>query len=357
MAGSPAPSYNHVVTTEPKHEAFRVGIDSYSLGPLQLSPFELLDWVERHGGDGVQFTELNLKEGQRLDEAFLKDLAQYAAERGLYLEWGGAEHIPRDATSWRPKDLVPINRRAGEQARALRTRIVRSCSGGLMRWSDDAPPTEALLREMARALKAQRSMLTDLNVVLAIELHFEFTTFELLRLFEMCEAEPGGYLGICLDPMNLLTMLEDPVRGTERILPWVVAVHAKDGGLRFADEGLESFTAEAGTGLVDFVAILARLAALGRTVNLSVEDHGGSFPIPVFDPAFLSRFPDLTTAEFSRLVRLAREGQERVDLGEIAPLERSAWPQRCEARVRNGIVSIKRIVAATSSPLPAAERT
>ena len=30
----------------------------------------------------------------------------------------------------------------------------------------------------------------------------------------MCDAPPGGWLGICLDTMNLLTMLEEPVAAT-----------------------------------------------------------------------------------------------------------------------------------------------
>ena len=47
----------------------------------------------------------------------------------------------------------------------------------------------------------------------------------------MCEAEPGGWLGICLDTMNLLTMIEDPVMATRRLLPWVVSTHIKDGGV------------------------------------------------------------------------------------------------------------------------------
>ena len=84
---------------------------------------------------------------------------------------------------------------------------------------------------MAAALREQKPMLRDFGVILAIETHFEFTSFELLRLFEMCGAVPGEYLGICLDTMNLLTMLEDPVLAARRLLPWVVTTHIKDGGL------------------------------------------------------------------------------------------------------------------------------
>jgi sugar phosphate isomerase/epimerase len=245
--------------------------------------------------------------------------------------------------TWQPKDISPINRKAARQANTLGATVVRSCSGGLMRWSDRGPSTEVLLSAMARALRSHKQELEELNVLLAIELHFEFTTFELLRLFEMCGAQPGGYLGICLDTMNLLTMLEDPLAGTERILPWVVAVHAKDGGLLLDDQGLCSFTAAAGTGQVDFPQILARLATLDRRVNLSVEDHGGSFRIPIFEPEFLTRFPDLTAPELTRLVQLAVDGGKRVAAGSLAPLDRSAWPQECERRVQLGIRNIKRI--------------
>jgi sugar phosphate isomerase/epimerase len=235
--------------------------------------------------------------------------------------------------------LVPINATVARQARMVGARVVRSCSGGLMRWSDRAPPTESLLRETARALHAQKPLLTELGVVLAIELHFEFTTFELLRLFDMCGVEPGGYLGVCLDTMNLLTMLEDPVAGTERILPWVVAVHAKDGALRMTETGLECFTTEIGAGVVDFACILARLATLDRTIHLSVEDHGGSFVLPIYDPTFLSRFPDLTAAELARLLRLAYACPSA-----LTPLDRADWPEHCAARIQRDIVHLQRIV-------------
>ncbi len=334
---------------------FRVGVDSYSLSPLELSPFEVLDWAAAHDADGVQFTELNLRQGQPVDGAFLADLAEHARARNLYLEWGGAEHIPFDTTTWRRKDLVPINTTAARQANALGVTIVRSCSGGLMRWKDDAPPTEALLRETASALKLQKALLADLNVVLAIEIHFEFTTFELLRLFDMCDAEPGGCLGVCLDTMNLLTMLEDPLAGTERILPWVVALHAKDGGLLPHARGLVSFPAGIGTGCVDFDRILARLATLDRTIHLSVEDHGGRFELPIYDPVFLSRFPDLTAIELARLMQLACEGEQRVQAGHVAPIARSEWRQHCETRLCHDIEDMKGLVARLQQPSSSSE--
>lgn len=323
---------------------FRVGVDSYSLGPLRLNPLALLDWAKANGADGAHFTDIYLEPGQTLNDELLTQVGQRAAELGLYVEWGGGQHIPFDTNTWQPKDLRPINEAAARQARLIGARVVRSCSGGLMRWSDQAPPTETLLRETARALRAQKAMLTELGIVLAIELHFEFTTFELLRLFDMCDAEPGGCLGICLDTMNLLTMLEDPVAGTERILPWVVATHAKDGALRLTDAGLESFTTEIGNGVVNFPRILSRLANLDRPIHLSVEDHGGSFALPMYDPTFLSRFPDLTAMELARLVQLAHRTPPAA-----APLERAEWPKQCSSRLSRDIANLKAIVERWSS--------
>ena len=325
--------------------SFRIGIDSYSLSPLELSPFDVLDWVAAHGGEGVQFTELHLDNGGTLDDGFLCDLARRAREQGLYIEWAGGEHIPFDTVTWQRKDLVPINTAAARQAAAVGASVVRSCSGGLMRWRDDSPPTEVLLRETAAALKAQASIFRDHNVVLAIELHFEFTTFELMRLFEMCGAEPGGWLGICLDTMNPLTMLEDPVSAVDRILPWVVAVHAKDGALTLNNEGLVSFPVECGAGLVDFERILRRLAQLDRTVSLSLEDHGGSFDLPIYDATFLSRFPDLTVQGLARLLRLARQGERRLKAGELCITERSDWAAVCEKRVERGLKALTDVVS------------
>lgn len=324
---------------------FKVGIDSYSLKPLGLSPFELLEWAVMNGADGVQFSEGGLPPEAESDKGFLADIRSYAAENGLYLEWGGGEHIPIDLATGRPRDIAAVNAKAARQAAILGAATVRSCSGGLMRWAGDSTPTGEFLRLAAGSLRAQASMLRDAGVTLAIETHFEFTSFELLRLFEMCGAEPGGSLGICLDTMNLLTMLEDPVQGARRLLPWVVTTHIKDGALALTEDGLVSFTAEAGTGVVDIARIVRMLAALPRTVHLSIEDHGGDFRIPVFEPEFLGRFPDLTVEEFSALMGLAARTGSLLKAGKLAVLGRDKWPERCERRVKRDLAAVRSMAA------------
>jgi len=329
---------------------FRIGIDSYCLSPRKMDPFQILEWVEAAGGEGVQFSEIHLPPGREADEGFLRELARDAAARGMYLEWGGGEHVPFDTGTWTPKDLLPGNRKAGWEAHTLGATVVRSCSGGFFRWTDRAPSTEVLLDAMAEALRPQAPFFRDLGVTLALELHFEFTTFELLRLFEMCDAAPGDWLGVCLDTFNVLPMLEDPVLASERILPWVVATHVKDGGMALDDGGLLTFPTGVGEGQVNFDGILSLLASLPRPVNLSVEDHGGRFRTPFFDDDFRRRFPDLDTRDLSRLVAGARKGASALQAGQMAVTERADWPDQCEERTRRGLRNLRRFVEDFQGP-------
>ena len=324
----------------------KVGVDSYSLKPLDLTPFELLEWAVMNGADGVQFSEVNVPPGTAVDRIFLQELRSYAGENRLYIEWGGGQHIPLDLESGRPRDILAVNRKAADEACQVGSPTVRSCSGGLMRWKKEAPSTDEFLRLMAAALREQKPMLRDSGVVLAIETHFEFTSFELLRLFEMCGAVPGEYLGICLDTMNLLTLLEDPLAAARRLLPWVVTTHIKDGGLMLTADGFVSFTAEAGKGVIDLAGIIEPLAAVHPHITLTVEDHGGDFLIPVNDPDFLARFPDLAVPELVGLLRLAVRTRALMESGKLAVLPRDRWPAACEPRVKRDIQSVRRLMGA-----------
>ena len=321
----------------------KVGIDNYGILPMGLSPLETLKWAEKNGGQGVQFSGLTPEQSQKTDDSYLKKLADYASNNNLYIEWGGAQHIPYDMQSWKKKDIYSVNKKTVQEASVLGAEVVRSCSGGLMRWDPKNPDTERILHSTADALKEHKSLCQEFGVTLALETHFEFTTFELIQLFEMCDAEPGGYLGVCLDTMNLLTLIEEPIRAVKRILPWVVSTHIKDGGILLHPEGLVSFPCETGKGVIDFKKILFLLSSLTHEVNLSIEDHGGSFLIPVFDKTFMKGFPDLTLEEFIEIMSLEEKTRDRLDAGELKITQREKWPELCEERIKNDINALKKI--------------
>jgi hypothetical protein len=93
--------------------------------------------------------------------------------------------------------------------------------------------------------------------------------------------------------------------------------------------------------VIDLAAILRLIVSLDRPVHFSVEDHGGSFLLPVFDPLFLSKFPDLTTQEFARLAALAeRTAREPA----CRPLPREEWPHASEARMAANLAALAALV-------------
>ena len=125
----------------------------------------------------------------------------------------------------------------------------------------------------------------------------------------------------------------------------MVTTHVKDGGLFLTEGGLVSFPAEAGTGVVDLHAIFEKLSAGPRTINLSLEDHGGEFLIPIHEGGFLAGFPDLTSLELAKLLGLAARSQSLKDRQKLAILDRARWPEVCERRVKHGLRAVRRIVS------------
>ena len=319
----------------------RTGFDNYSLFPLKMMPDEILKWASQNGAEGVAFSGFDDEARDLFTSSYLRDVKDLADDLGLYIEWGNGQHVPMDLTNFSRKEIGISNRRAVGEAYGLGVGIVRSCSGGLMRWHEDPPETELILREAARELKKQAPVFRDNGVVLSIETHFEFTTTELLALFDMCEVEPGDYLGVCLDTMNLLTMLEDPVLATERILPWVVSTHIKDGGVIRNNEGMLSFPAAIGRGVIDLESIINMILSTGRQINLSVEDHGGHFQIPANEEWFIDRFPDLTGTEFKRIYDLCDLSAARMKDSGLTITERADWASLCEERTRADIIELK----------------
>ena len=101
---------------------------------------------------------------------------------------------------------------------------------------------------------------------------------------------------------------------------------------------------EAGRGLIDLRTIFEDLSALPRELTLSIEDHGGDFLIPVFDPDFLAKFPDLTVQEFGRLLKTAADTQDLLLRNEIAVLDRARWPEACEARIERDLKAVQLII-------------
>jgi hypothetical protein len=117
----------------------------------------------------------------------------------------------------------------------------------------------------------------------------------------------------------------------------VVSTHVKDGGVLMGPDGLTTFRVPIGSGVIDLAHILRQFDTLPSDVHLSVEDHGGSLSLPIHDPGFLAKFPDLTGAELASLIHLSE-----VTAGNAAcrPIDRTAWSGVCESRLTQDLVAL-----------------
>ncbi len=321
-----------------------IGIDNYGLLPLGLSPMETLNWAHKNGAAGVAFSGLPNRPNHQLDLGLLMELKTHAAAQGLYLEWGGGQHFPLDMTLWNPKDIRQLNRVVADEAAILGTDIVRSCSGGLMRWNRKSPPTQRFVELLAGELLFLLPILKDLQIQWAIETHFELTSFELLKAFELADLQPGDGIGICLDTMNLITMLEQPLAATQRLLPWVISTHIKDGGILRSDQDLISFPAAIGRGSLPLKTIIEMVTESNPDINLNIEDHNGSFLLPVSEAWFIKEFPDISESELQSLYTLAEENEPKRAMIETEFFDRESWPKLCEQRMAGDLSALKKLL-------------
>ncbi len=318
----------------------KVGIDNYGLLPLGLCPMEILEWAVRKGAEGVAFSGIGNRPQSKYPKQILLELKNYALDNQLFMEWGGGQHLPWDIEKVRAKEIFSFNKIVAEEAAELGIHIVRSCSGGLMRWHDQGPKTPEYLDGMQIELEKLKTLVSDLGIVWAVETHFEFTSFELIRVFEKAGIYPGEGIGICLDTMNLLTMLEDPVEATKRLLPWIVSTHIKDGGILTSPNGLRSFPAPINSGWINLKEIIRLISERDNAIHLNVEDHNGFFELPLLNDLFLKEFPDLQDNELESLVRMGEIVEPYRKKIEIEYFDRDLWPSVCEQRMKQNIVEL-----------------
>jgi sugar phosphate isomerase/epimerase len=65
----------------------------------------------------------------------------------------------------------------------------------------------------------------DAGVRLAVENHIDFTSDEILELLTEVDSE---YFGLNFDTGNFLRLLDDPIKGMQKLAPHVLATHVKD---------------------------------------------------------------------------------------------------------------------------------
>jgi sugar phosphate isomerase/epimerase len=254
----------------------KIGIDSYCYHrffgevypqqPPPPRPMSLEDFLVRAKELGVDGVSLESCFFSRFDPSYLASIKQlldgYSFDR-VYA-WGHPDGL-EGGTNQKAYDEMLAS---VERAKAIGADVMRVVGSSLMfRNQPHEPQLERLTRMFSDAVKVAEKH----GVRMAVENHIDFTAEEMLRLVTWVNSP---YLGINFDTGNFVRLLDDPVKGMEKLAKYVYATHIKDlkpqKGVA-ADEWCFLASVPVGDGIVDNMQLARLLAQAEYRGFLAVE--------------------------------------------------------------------------------------
>lgn len=254
----------------------KIGIDSYcyhrffgEVYPRQSPPARtmtlenFLDRAKELEVDGVSLESCFIP---RFDDDYfggIKDLLdRYGFDR-VYA-WGHPDGLEGGRNERAFDQMIASLEHAGN----IGAGVMRVVGSSLrFRGEPHEPQIERLSRMFTEAVKeAERR-----GIRLAVENHIDFTADEMLSLLVNVNSP---YLGMNFDTGNFLRLLDDPVRGMQKLARHVYATHIKDLKVQKgvpADEWYFFSSAPVGEGVVDNQRLAQLLADAGYQGFLAVE--------------------------------------------------------------------------------------
>lgn len=162
----------------------------------------------------------------------------------------------------------------------------------------------ARLDAVVERLKVLLPVAEGLGIALALENHQDATCEDLESLHERSGSRPS--FGITLDAGNPLAVGQDPVETAVRLAPLIRHVHLKDYTIHFAPQGYRLVRCAAGTGVVDFPAILAAVRGNGFDPLLPGIEIAAQATrtIPWLDPGWWESYPPRDARELLPALRI-----------------------------------------------------
>ncbi|UCH22893.1 MAG: sugar phosphate isomerase/epimerase [Deltaproteobacteria bacterium] len=231
-----------------------------------MSTFGLFDEAVRLGLEGLHLDDGVL---ESLDEAYLKEVCAAARERGLYLEYNfsmdlggmgiGIQHVLDEAIA---------------TAQALGADIVK-VSMDLKRprpvsASRFHPDVMAQMNAFASRLKASAPAASAAGVRIAVENHCDSFSEEILWLLDLVDSP---VVGACVDTVNALMVMEDPMKAIENLAPRALTNHFRDDRIEFQRYGCKLKGTALGEGDIDMKRAyeIIRTKSAMRRINIETE--------------------------------------------------------------------------------------
>lgn len=295
----------------------RLGVDVFSLGAQNWTPFEVLDWAARNQVQMLHFSEVRFLGSPRWQEALAPDNLKRVREKAdalkIDLEIGMRSICPTSSDFANAQRNDPTLGTADEQiarmltaAQTLRSPIVRCVLG--TQADRGGVGIESHIADTIKVLKANRSRIMDAGVKLAIENHAgDMQARELKTLIEGAGPE---YVGVCLDSGNPVWTIEDPHLTLETLAPYVQTSHMRDSYLFNSPQGTAvrwTRMGDGNMGMEDYIRTYVQKCP-GKPVSLEVIVQSGYRVFNYHDPAAWEPFKTTPAWEWARFLALAEKG-------------------------------------------------
>ncbi len=262
--------------------------------PRQMSTFELFDEAVRMGLDGLHLDDGVL---ETLDPAYLQEVKAAAQEHGLYLEYNFSMDLGGMGIGIQ-HDLD----QAIATAASLGADIVK-VSMDLVRprplaGSRFHPRVKEQMQSFAAQLKAAAPAAAADGIKIAVENHCDSFSEEILWLLDIVE-HPA--VGACIDTVNALMVMEDPMQAIANLAPRAFTNHFRDDRIEMQRYGFKLTGTAVGEGDIDMQCAyeIIKTQSTMRRINIETE-----MEIPLDDMAQALRLEKET---IERSIRYCRE--------------------------------------------------
>ncbi|HLU83056.1 MAG TPA: sugar phosphate isomerase/epimerase family protein [Trueperaceae bacterium] len=254
----------------------KIGIDSYCFHrffgevypqqkppPFSMTMEDFLDLAKELDVDGVSLESCFFPSH---DAGFLADLKARLDDYGFdrVYAWGHPDGLERGQNAGAYDDMIA----SIDRAVAIGADTMRVVASSLMfRHEPHQPQIEALVAQFKQAVPVAEAA----GVKLAVENHIDFTADEMVQ---MIEAVGSPNFGINFDTGNFLRLLDDPLKGMDKLAKYTYATHIKDLKVNqqaAPDDWYFFSSTPVGDGLVDNQALAQKLKDVGYTGFLAVE--------------------------------------------------------------------------------------
>jgi sugar phosphate isomerase/epimerase len=231
-----------------------------------MSTFELFDQSLRWGLDGLHLDDGVL---ENLEESYLKEVRAAAEEKGLYLEYNFSMDLGGQGIGIQ-HDLAE----AITTAQALGADIVK-ISMDLVRPHPVAasrfhPDVMAQIKSVASRLRQMVPAAEAAAVKIAVENHCDTFSEEILWLLDQVD---HPRVGACIDTVNALMVMEDPMAAIENLAPRAFTNHFRDDRIEFQRHGFKLTGTAVGDGDIDVkraYEIIKTKSSMNR-INIETE--------------------------------------------------------------------------------------